>query len=89
MSNAVRLSSVLGRISILSSCISLLLYINGFQIVVNKRVTFGWYVSSFQGNICRRNKRYITLDIELDRDWLVGLGVMLGDGHTRIRGQII
>ena len=40
--NAGRLNSVLVRISILSSCISLLLYISGFQIVVLKRVTFIW-----------------------------------------------
>ena len=48
---AVRLKSVLVRISILSSCISLLLYISGFEIVVRKRVTFIWYASSFQRNI--------------------------------------
>ena len=46
-------------VSILSSCISILLYISGFQIVVRKRVTFRSYASSFQRNIWRRNKRYI------------------------------
>ena len=45
-------------VSILSSCISILLYISGFQIVVRKRATFIWYASSFQRNIWRRNKRY-------------------------------
>ena len=51
MSNAVRLNSVLVRISILGSCTSLLLYISGFKIVVRKRVTFILYASSFQRNI--------------------------------------
>ena len=45
-------------VPILSSCISILFYISGFQIVVRKRVTFRWYASSFQRNIWRRNKRY-------------------------------
>ena len=58
LSNVVRLNSVFLRISILSSCISLLLYISGFQIVGRKHVTFIWYASSFQRNILRRNKRY-------------------------------
>ena len=50
-SKAVRLNSVLVRISMLSSCLSLFLYVSGFQIVVCKRVTFIWYASSFQWNI--------------------------------------
>ena len=29
------------------------------------------------GNICKR-----TLDIGFEQDWSVGLGDMLGDGHT-------
>ena len=45
-------------VSILSSCISILLYISSFQIVGRKHVTFIWYASSFQRNIWRRNKRY-------------------------------
>ena len=50
MCNAVRLNPALVLISIQSSCISLLLYISGFQIVISERVTFRGYASSFQGN---------------------------------------
>ena len=37
MTKAVRMTPVLVRITILSSCIYVLLYINGFQIVVPKQ----------------------------------------------------
>ena len=49
MHNAVRVDSVSVPISILSSCISLLLYINGFQIVVRKRVILYGTRAAFNG----------------------------------------
>ena len=49
MTKAARLTAVLVRITILSSCISLLLYISGFQIVVRKRVILDGTRAAFKG----------------------------------------
>ena len=49
LGNALRLKSVLVLVSILSSCMSLLLYISGFQIAVRKHVTLYGTRVAFNG----------------------------------------